>query len=194
MSAKIYSLPKDLLNKIPDIWTNNKDYQKREDAFIKEVSDMCQKRNPVGDKKYIGKTIKFSVADGHAVYMIASLKPLGLIHLPLMDGYEASDVDLMTAKRVKEKVDADKSLQDYFEAQSQATVGECDKAVAMVGKKVSDMTMTEYKSLYDDNETWKNKYQLISYNGVKYLIPNYCMNTGYEHRVYKYLCNNFKVK
>ena len=195
MSAKIYGLPKDLRDKVPNIWNNSKDYKKREDAFIKEVSILCKERNSVGDQKYIGETIKFQVADGYAIYMVAGLKPLQLIHLPLMDGYEANDVDLMTAKRVKEKVDSEKKLVKFFNQMNRVpTDDEVNEVISLVGIDTTEMSEDEFKTLHNSKRTWETKTQFVRWNDINYLIPTYGHTPDYYgHHIYKYLCNHCKV-
>jgi hypothetical protein len=66
----------------------------------------------------MGEIIKFPVADGYAMYMVASMKPLMLIHLALGDAWSYGDVDLMTAKRVQDKIDQQKALDKLFAKKS----------------------------------------------------------------------------
>jgi hypothetical protein len=46
------------------------------------------------------------------------MKPLMLIHLALGDAWSYRDVDLMTAKRVQEKIDQQKALDKLFSRKS----------------------------------------------------------------------------
>lgn len=115
MSAKIYSLPEHLEALVPNIFkVRGKDYQKLEEEFIETVAKFCQDYNPKQSKDYIGKVIRFQIADGYAEYMVLGLSPVKLIHLPLMDAYQAPDVDLMTTQRVKEKIQAQEKLKSLF--------------------------------------------------------------------------------
>lgn len=58
------------------------------------------------DDKYTGKTIKFGVGDGYAVYMVATVKPLTLIHLQLVDTWSFQYAHLLTVPEVKKQIDS----------------------------------------------------------------------------------------
>jgi hypothetical protein len=80
--AKIYAAPPTI--KEPDF--NSDSYQKDTESYIQEIKDFCKTRNPTGE--YVGEEIHFQVADGHAVYVVASLKPVELVHAQFGDGWE----------------------------------------------------------------------------------------------------------
>lgn len=54
------------------------------------------------------------VADSYAVYIVASMKPLELVHIPIMDAWEFQYANRLTAKDVKEKIRSEKALQALF--------------------------------------------------------------------------------
>lgn len=64
--------------------------------------------------QYIGEIITFNVADGYAEYMVASLSPVELIHIPLGDAWQSENAHLMTAKAIKEKIEQQKKLAKIF--------------------------------------------------------------------------------
>jgi len=196
MSAKIYALPKILRTEVPNIWEieDNVDYQGLEDTFINKVSLFCKKYNTKEDQTYIGETISFQVADGYAVYTIANLKPLELIHLPLMDEYESPNIDLMTRKRVKEIVDNQKSRKLFFSKINRVpTDKEIDRVILLIGTDTSDMSKKQFEKLHNAKHTWETKTQHVKWKGINYLIPTYSGNDNYEHYIYKHLCNKCKV-
>ena len=108
--GKIYLPPAEI--KVPDFnWENFDDYQKTENKFIDDLKQFCKQRN---SGEYIGEVIKFPVADSYALYMVASLSPIELIHLPLMDAWEFQYIDRLTAQDIKEKIDNEKKLAKFF--------------------------------------------------------------------------------
>lgn len=107
MSATIYSSPKKI--KSPDY---SGDFKTEENRYLKEVKSFLSQRGCKG--KNFGEVIKFPVADGYAEYMVISMKPLKLMHLDIMDGYNFQYAHLMTAKEVQQNVDQQKSMAKFF--------------------------------------------------------------------------------
>lgn len=108
--ALIYSAPKEI--KLPKL--NFKDipkYRKECEQYKTDLREYLLKRN---DGKYVGETVHFPVADSYAEYMVASLKPLQLVHIPLWDGHDYEYVHRLTAKDVKEKIDGMKRIAKIF--------------------------------------------------------------------------------
>ena len=64
--------------------------------------------------KNVGEIIQFPVADGYAEYMVASMKPVKLVHLPLMDAWHFEYAHLMTTKEVQAKIDQQNRLKELF--------------------------------------------------------------------------------
>jgi hypothetical protein len=110
MSATIYSTPKYI--KVPDFDINDRASSRaREDAFMASLRKFCTNSNK---GKYIGKEVRIQYADGYARYMVYSLKPLQLIHIPLGDAWDTPLADLLTVKAVKENIDAREALAKIF--------------------------------------------------------------------------------
>jgi hypothetical protein len=123
--AKIYDPPQEMetpdftydKNGHPDI----KKYEEDNEKYIEELKVLLLKRKNIsagtwsGPEKYVGEIIRFPVADGHAEYMVASMKPLELVHLPLSDAWYAAYVHLLTAKEVTEKIECDKKMKELFQ-------------------------------------------------------------------------------
>lgn len=65
-----------------------------------KVAAWCQQNTDSRDK-IVGKTIAFGVADGRAEYMVYRTKPLSLIHLDYLDGYNADPI-LLRGLRVSD--------------------------------------------------------------------------------------------
>jgi hypothetical protein len=92
-------------------------WQEDEKNFIANLATWCKGRNPHEDQNYIGEVIDFPVADGKALYMIAALRPLQLIHLPLGDAWSFQQEHLLTAKEVKTMVDRRKKFDEIWKKQ-----------------------------------------------------------------------------
>lgn len=111
MSAKIYSSPSEV--KLPSYdFKDVANWRKDEENYINELKQFLINNGFNG--KNSGEVIKFPVADGYALYMVASMKPLQLIHLPLGDAWDFQYVHLLTAKEVQLKIDQDKKLAELF--------------------------------------------------------------------------------
>ncbi len=109
--ADIYSAPKEI--KLPKLdFSNMQDYNRDCDRYIidlvKHIKDMGYKG------KNVGQIVKFAVADGYAEYMILSMRPLKLIHIPLGDAYQFPYAHLMTASEINKKLDGQNKLAELF--------------------------------------------------------------------------------
>ena len=110
MGAKIFSVPSTL--KVPEYdYKNPGQYEKDEKKFFEDLKTLLLKRK---NEECVGETIKFQVADSYAVYVVASIKPLELVHIPIMDAWEFQYANRLTAKDVKEKIRSEKALQALF--------------------------------------------------------------------------------
>jgi hypothetical protein len=109
--AEIYSAPKEV--RLPKLdFSNMQDYNKDCNRY---VSDLVKHIKDMGYKgKNVGEIVKFAVADGYAEYMVLSMKPMRLVHIPLGDAYEFPYAHLMTAKEITKKLDAQKKLAQLF--------------------------------------------------------------------------------
>ena len=108
--AEVYLAPKSI--KVPELdFRNINGYEKACDNYKAELKAMLQKHN---NEKNVGEIIRFPVADGYAEYMVASMKPVELVHLPLGDAWDFQYAHLLTAKEVQEKIDQQKALERLF--------------------------------------------------------------------------------
>ena len=99
--AKVFTLPHGF--DAPEFnWEDIEQYKKDCADLTDRLKKWCIKRN---DQKSVGEIIKFQVADGYAEYMVASTKPVQLIHLPFWDAYQSETAELMTAKAIQQKID-----------------------------------------------------------------------------------------
>jgi len=112
--AKIYSIPEEFEATIPQFETSTTldDRVKREKEWLNELRGWIHAN--VSNGKYSGEIVRDGVADGYAQYMIISLRPLELMHLPLVDGYQSRWAHRWTAADVKRMVEREKSLRELF--------------------------------------------------------------------------------
>jgi hypothetical protein len=177
MSAKIYSIPEQFKNTMPSCWDDKIDYQTAEKQWLEDLEDYVRDNYGVG--KYIGRIIRFQVADGYAMYMVMSLtSKVKLIHLPLMDGYQSEFPHLMTIKAVKAKIDSEDKFEAHLNSWKSQTVGDVEAVLEKVAIKSDEP---------------REGYMYIKWLNVKYLLPIYSAKHDYDHGIYKYLCNKFKV-
>lgn len=110
--GKIYSPPASI--KVPEFnWEDIPAYENACNKFIDDLKEFCKSRN---NAEHVGEVIQFPVADSYAQYMVASLSPVELIHLPLMDAWEFQYVERLTKKDIIEKIEQRKALDDLFSA------------------------------------------------------------------------------
>lgn len=108
--AKVYSAPESI--KVPSLdFKNVQGYSEACEKYEADLKAMLQMRNK---GKNVGEIIRFPVADGYAEYMVASMKPMELVHLPLGDAWHFQYAHLLTAKEVQEKIDQQKALEKLF--------------------------------------------------------------------------------
>lgn len=103
----IYTPPTDMT--IPSF--NSKTWKEDETKFIDELRAFCVM---YGKGEYRGKIAKFTVADGHAVYMVISTKPCKLIHLPIGDGWEYQYINRLKAADIIANIKTYEKLEKIF--------------------------------------------------------------------------------
>ena len=74
----------------------------REQEWVYKVAKWAKKNNPTS--KVAGKEFRYPVGDGSARFIVVSLRPLTLIHLPVGDCWNVTEVVRkgLDAKHVKE--------------------------------------------------------------------------------------------
>jgi hypothetical protein len=100
--AKIYAPPKEL--PVPQF--DYKDFkwdewQKTENEYIEKVKAYCV---AYGNGAERGALISFGVADGKALYVVFSMSPVVLIHLPLGDAWQYRGIEHFSAQGIREEV------------------------------------------------------------------------------------------
>ena len=99
--AKIYSAPEHIncpsLSILP--WDELKQV---EEKYVEELKSYLLERNPKG--KNVGEIVYFPVADGFAQYMVASMRPLELVHIPLGDAWHFQYVERLKVKDIENQI------------------------------------------------------------------------------------------
>jgi len=112
MAAKIYSAPAEV--KLPEnTFDNVKDWEVNDNKYIEELKQHLQELGYNG--KNMGEILRFPAADSYALYMVISMKPLQLVHLELGDAWGFQYANLLTAKEVQKKIDAEKRFAAFLE-------------------------------------------------------------------------------
>lgn len=113
--AKIFNLPEGV--KVPEFNFSDIEVSKQEEkTFLDALRLWCKNNSKAVDKSYIGEVVKIPMGDGHALYMVSSLKPLELIHVPVGDAWDSPMAELLTTKKVVEMIDREKKIEAYFNA------------------------------------------------------------------------------
>ncbi len=81
--AKIYSPPKNLPVPQPDYSLPGRGWEENEAEWTEKLRQYCL-ANGDGSPE-VGEVVSFPWADGCAMYMVLSLKPVKLVHMPLGD-------------------------------------------------------------------------------------------------------------
>lgn len=94
--------------------TDFKQWQEHDAAYIEAVRDELHERGY--NEEYTGSVIRFPIADGYAQYMVASMKPLRLVHLPIGDAWQIPVAHMrgLRADEVKARIGYEKNLDAIF--------------------------------------------------------------------------------
>ena len=101
--AKVFNPPADI--KLPKF--NHETYEKDEEKFLKDLKAFVVNRK---GGKNVGEIVRFQAGDGYAQYMIASMSPLELVHIPTGDAWEYPYINRLKAKDIQQRLDFEKSL------------------------------------------------------------------------------------
>jgi hypothetical protein len=78
-------------------------YMKDCEEYVEKVKNFC--KTTYGNTcKEAGKEIQFQVGDGHARYIIATLRPVKLIHLDIGDQWEFPYIHRLTAADIRNRI------------------------------------------------------------------------------------------
>ena len=114
--ANIYKAPSSL--QIPSFTYTGKDslnaYLEAEKKYLEDLATLLKNRNP--KDPYVGKIIKFPIADGYALYMVASLKrnPIELIHIEIGDAWNFPYIERLTKKDILAEIQRQEAIGKLF--------------------------------------------------------------------------------
>ena len=110
--AYVYSAPKEI--KLPTL-SGDYNMQRYAEESKQYIADLKKHIKDMGYKgKNVGEIVRFAVADGYAEYMVLSMRPLKLIHVPLDDAYQFPYAHLMTASEITKKLESQKIMAKLF--------------------------------------------------------------------------------
>lgn len=108
--ATVYNGPDEV--QVPEL--NFRDipaYNAAIEKYITDLKEFCIKRNP---SEHVGEVLSFPVADGKALYMVAALKPVQLIHMEVWDAYSFPMAHRLTKKDIIEQIARQKAIKELF--------------------------------------------------------------------------------
>lgn len=78
-------------------------YMKDCEEYVEKVKNFC--KTTYGKTcKEAGREVQFPVGDGHARYIIATLRPVKLIHLDIGDQWEFPYINRLTATDIRNRI------------------------------------------------------------------------------------------
>ena len=106
-SIKVPSFSKYLVNGKFD----REAHAKAEETYLAELKAMLLKRKK---GKNVGEVVQFPCADSYAQYMVASMRPLELVHVPLGDAWDYPYISRLTATDIQAKIDQQQALNKLY--------------------------------------------------------------------------------
>ena len=111
--GKIYSPPVEA-GELPRLDSRKESWQtyvQREQEYVAKVQKWAKEN---GSGSLAGELVTFPYADGYAQYVVFSLKPVSLIHLPVGDAWQYPYVNRLTAADIKKEVGRIKGMKKLF--------------------------------------------------------------------------------
>lgn len=106
----IYRVPKKIEKPVFS-FKNIRQYDIDVEKYINEIKKFCEE---YGSGDYRGKIFSFGVADGKAMYMVFSIKPLKIIHIDVYDEYQYDGIVYMKGKDIINKIEQEAKFNDLF--------------------------------------------------------------------------------
>ena len=125
MSAKIYAPPTEVGDGPQfDPAQSPQEYFDACEQYIKQVGqwaldwnlrlDPSNPQHKLDSSGCVGEELRFHVGDGHASYIVLSMRPVRLIELKIGDGWQFQFAHILTAAEIKKIVTRDKKLKPLF--------------------------------------------------------------------------------
>lgn len=98
------------------------DHQATEAAETKWLEKLKEELRAKSEGDLVGERVKWSAADGYAVYIITKQRPLTLAHVALGDAYQANGATIrgFRLQDAKAQVRADRKWQTYMDEKARA--------------------------------------------------------------------------
>lgn len=97
--GKIYNAPDSI---VKPKWDCTRE---EEEKYLNDISEFCKKRNP---SKNVGEVLRIPYADGHAIYVIASMSPVQLVHIATGDAWDYPMAHRLTKKDIEQRLSFNK--------------------------------------------------------------------------------------
>lgn len=116
--ATIYSAPKEI--KVPEFnWKDLEQYRKDQEQYLTEMKTFIKTKlshleKVEANKEFVGESILIPHADGHAHYMVVSVKPPIMVHIPLGDCWDSPHAGLYTSKAIKDSINSRRKMDQLF--------------------------------------------------------------------------------
>ena len=114
--ATIFRAPESI--KVPSFSKYYKDgkydregHNQAEEQYLADLKEFLLSRKR---GKNIGEVVQFPCADSYAQYMVASMRPLELVHIPLGDAWDYPYISRLTATDIQNKIDQQQALNKLF--------------------------------------------------------------------------------
>ena len=86
-------------------------HAKAEEQYLAELKAFLLSRKR---GKNVGEIVQFPCADSYAQYMVASMRPLELVHIPLGDAWDYPYINRLNATDIQNKIDQQQALNKLF--------------------------------------------------------------------------------
>lgn len=90
-------------------------YHAAEAKYFEDLKAVLVKRK---NQKHVGEVIRFPVADGYAMYMVASLSPVELVELALGDAWQYQYAHRLTKADIIQKIESQQAMAKLFSKKS----------------------------------------------------------------------------
>ena len=118
--GKVYS-PPDEVGDAPKITEGaaffnniNENINKHNKKIVEWIEKVKAYAREHGEGEFAGEIVRFPFADSYAQYVVFSLKPVKLIHLPVGDAWQFPYANRLTASDIKKQIQYEKRMAELF--------------------------------------------------------------------------------
>lgn len=109
--GKIYSAPLEVGDYKADYTKPWKEVDEAADQWIQKLIGFVKANS---DCEYAGEIIRTPMGDGYAQYVVFSVKPVVLIHIPTGDAWNFPYANRWTGKDIKDMVKRERAMKELF--------------------------------------------------------------------------------